>query len=114
LDLGHSSRYHFQRNEDAERDASSALSIDPKLVKALFRRAQARNAMQKWASAVQGRQLLIRRSNAELTCTLSDLNALLKIEPKNDAAKAELDKAMHAMQRVAPSVCIFTVGISSC
>lgn len=45
----------IRRNEDAERDCSSTLALDPKNVKALFRRAQARIALNKLPEAQLGK-----------------------------------------------------------
>ncbi|KAL6300068.1 hypothetical protein BKA93DRAFT_741186, partial [Sparassis latifolia] len=42
------------KNEDAERDCGAVLSLDPRSVKALFRRAQARAALQKLTDAQAG------------------------------------------------------------
>ncbi|KAL1673444.1 hypothetical protein EV122DRAFT_282993 [Schizophyllum commune] len=60
--------------EDAERDCTSTLAIDPQNVKALFRRGQARQGIGKLEDAIQ------------------DLKAALKREPNNDAVKQELAK----------------------
>ncbi|KAL1704637.1 hypothetical protein EV121DRAFT_291204 [Schizophyllum commune] len=60
--------------EDAERDCTSTLAIDPQNVKALFRRGQARQGTGKLEEAIQ------------------DLKAALKREPNNDAVKQELAK----------------------
>ncbi|KLO17296.1 hypothetical protein SCHPADRAFT_913687 [Schizopora paradoxa] len=62
------------KNEDAERDCTTSLSLKPGQVKALFRRAQARIALLKLDEARE------------------DLNQALKIEPKNDAVVVELKK----------------------
>jgi tetratricopeptide (TPR) repeat protein len=60
----------LQRWHEAEVDASTALSIDPAQVKALFRRAQARRQLRKYAGAME------------------DCQALEKLDPSNKAAKA--------------------------
>jgi len=59
--------------KDAHRDCTTALSLQPTNVKALFRRAQARKILKEYRNA------------------LSDLSVILKIEPKNSAAKKESD-----------------------
>ena len=46
--------FHLRRNEDAERDCTTSLSIKPRQVKALYRRAQAKIASQKLAEALKG------------------------------------------------------------
>ncbi|KAH8995413.1 hypothetical protein EDB92DRAFT_1772019, partial [Lactarius akahatsu] len=74
----------LSKYEDAERDCSTVLNLsNNKNVKAFFRRAQARVSLQKLGEAHNG---------AWLTCLLSDLHLqwALKIEPNNDAVKAEL------------------------
>lgn len=58
---------------EAEEDCTNALSIDKDNVKALFRRAQARKLL---------------GHNRE---GIEDLNQLLKVDPKNTAAKKEMD-----------------------
>ncbi|KAH9980926.1 hypothetical protein BGW80DRAFT_1247768 [Lactifluus volemus] len=60
------------KNEDAERDCTTVLSLSNKNVKAFFRRAQARAALNKLGEAH------------------NDLQRALRIEPNNEAVKAEL------------------------
>ncbi|KAI9511085.1 hypothetical protein F5148DRAFT_1281149 [Russula earlei] len=62
----------LSKNEDAERDCTAVLSLSNKNVKALFRRAQARVALQKLGDAH------------------NDLQKALRVEPNNEAVKAEL------------------------
>ncbi|KAF8257306.1 hypothetical protein EI94DRAFT_1671024 [Lactarius quietus] len=62
----------LSKYEDAERDCTAVLNLSKRSVKAFFRRAQARVALQKLGEAH------------------NDLQWALKIEPKNDAVKAEL------------------------
>ncbi|KAN0141011.1 hypothetical protein V8E53_001455 [Lactarius tabidus] len=64
----------LSKYEDAERDCTSVLSLSKKNVKAYFRRAQARVALQKLGEAH------------------NDLQWALKIEPKNDAVRTELGR----------------------
>ncbi|KAI0271198.1 hypothetical protein BGY98DRAFT_937076 [Russula aff. rugulosa BPL654] len=60
----------LSKNEDAERDCTTVLVLSNKNVKALFRRAQARTALQK----------------------LGEAHNALKLEPNNEAVKAELSR----------------------
>ncbi|KAL1744087.1 hypothetical protein HDZ31DRAFT_39491 [Schizophyllum fasciatum] len=60
--------------EDAERDCTSTLAIDPQNVKALFRRGQARQGVGKVDEAIK------------------DFKAALRKEPNNDAVQQELAK----------------------
>ncbi|KAH9966152.1 hypothetical protein BJV74DRAFT_289932 [Russula compacta] len=62
----------LSKNQDAERDCTTVLTLSKKNVKALFRRAQARVALQKLGEAH------------------NDLQTALKLEPNNEAVKAEL------------------------
>ncbi|KAI0061594.1 hypothetical protein BV25DRAFT_1991962 [Artomyces pyxidatus] len=62
------------KNEDAERDCTRVLTLSSNNVKAMFRRAQARIGLQKYAEARK------------------DLQAALKLEPANSAVKSELAK----------------------
>ncbi|KAI9449906.1 hypothetical protein BJY52DRAFT_1305637 [Lactarius psammicola] len=62
----------LSKYEDAERDCTAVLNLSNKNVKAFFRRAQARVSLQKLGEAH------------------NDLQWALKIEPNNDAVKAEL------------------------
>ncbi|KAL1663410.1 hypothetical protein GGF50DRAFT_116066 [Schizophyllum commune] len=71
--------------EDAERDCTSTLAIDPQNVKALFRRGQARQGIGKLEDAIQ------------------DLKAALKREPNNDAVKQELAKIEKVTKEAAHS-----------
>jgi hypothetical protein len=50
----HPSLTRRRRNEDAERDCTTVLGLSNKNVKALFRRAQARTALQKLGEAHNG------------------------------------------------------------
>ncbi|KAI0293586.1 hypothetical protein BC826DRAFT_1105018 [Russula brevipes] len=78
----------LSKNEDAERDCTTVLNLsNNKNVKALFRRAQARVALQNLA---RPRTL---GPVDRLVCPpllLSDLQTALKLEPNNEAVKAEL------------------------
>jgi hypothetical protein len=49
---------NIRRNEDAERDCTTVLGLSKTNVKALYRRAQARIALQKLGEAHNGAQLL--------------------------------------------------------
>lgn len=49
----------ISRNEDAERDCSTALQLKPGHVKALFRRAQARIELRKLQEARKGNEMRI-------------------------------------------------------
>ncbi|KAK1232172.1 hypothetical protein PQX77_004684 [Marasmius sp. AFHP31] len=62
------------KNEDASRDCTTVLSLNPSNVKALFRRGQARVDMDK------------------LTEAREDFEAAAKIEPNNQSVKDELEK----------------------
>ncbi|QRV92323.1 RNA polymerase II-associated protein 3 [Ceratobasidium sp. AG-Ba] len=64
----------LNKNEDAERDCSTVLKLQPTNVKALFRRAQARVVLGKFADA------------------RTDLLAAAKAEPGNVAVRAEFTK----------------------
>lgn len=63
----------LQKPTEAEIDCTTALSLDKDNVKALFRRAQARKMLKTHKAS------------------LEDLNQLLKVDPKNTAAKKEMD-----------------------
>lgn len=63
----------LNKPEEAEADCTKALTLEKDNVKAMFRRAQARKMMKK---------------NKE---SLEDLNQLLKVDPKNTAAKKEME-----------------------
>ena len=82
------------RNEDAERDCTTVLNLSKKNVKAFFRRAQARVALQKLGEAHNGASLIFPVFLIYLGFTFfsADLQWALKIEPKNDAVKAELER----------------------
>ncbi|TFK39052.1 hypothetical protein BDQ12DRAFT_630217 [Crucibulum laeve] len=69
------------KNEDAERDCSTVLSLNPKNTKALFRRGQARVDM--------GRLIDAQR----------DFTEALRIEPTNDSVKAELKKVAELIEK---------------
>ncbi|KAI0263415.1 hypothetical protein BC834DRAFT_1042892 [Gloeopeniophorella convolvens] len=62
----------LSKNEDAERDCTTVLTLSNKNVKALFRRGQARAALQKLGEAH------------------NDLQRALKMEPNNEAVRTEL------------------------
>uniref|UniRef100_A0A5K3FD53 RNA polymerase II-associated protein 3 n=2 Tax=Mesocestoides corti TaxID=53468 RepID=A0A5K3FD53_MESCO len=64
--------YKLERFASAETDCSMALSLNPRLVKALYRRAQSRRALGKDAEAV------------------ADLKRILDIEPHNSTALKDL------------------------
>nr|CDS32354.1 RNA polymerase II associated protein 3 [Hymenolepis microstoma] len=64
--------YKMERYASSESDCSTALNMNPKLVKGLFRRAQARKALGKVEEAI------------------SDLKRILEIEPRNSAALKDL------------------------
>ncbi|KAG6819671.1 hypothetical protein H0H93_009751 [Arthromyces matolae] len=69
------------KNEDAERDCTTVLKLNPSNAKALFRRGQARLATGKLEDAVD------------------DLTQGLKREPSNNAIKDELKKATEALSK---------------
>ncbi|KAJ7016835.1 hypothetical protein C8F04DRAFT_1159197 [Mycena alexandri] len=71
------------KNEDAERDCSTVLSLSNGNVKALFRRAQARLAMGKLSEAQ------------------SDLREAARLEPSNQSVKQELGKIGEQIQQAA-------------
>ena len=69
------------------------LNLSKKNVKAFFRRAQARVALQKLGEAHNGACLSSPFSDMfGFTLSPADLQWALKIEPKNDAVKAELER----------------------
>ncbi|CDO75142.1 hypothetical protein BN946_scf184639.g4 [Trametes cinnabarina] len=70
------------KNEDAERDCDAVLRLDPKSVKGLFRRGQARVALQK-----------LREAEA-------DFSQALKLDHANQAARQELQRVRDALQAV--------------
>ncbi|KAI0643060.1 hypothetical protein C8Q79DRAFT_1095705 [Trametes meyenii] len=70
------------KNEDAERDCDSAIHIDGKNVKGLFRRGQARVALQK------------------LRYAEADFAQVLRLDPANQAAKNELAKVQDALKAI--------------
>ncbi|THH14016.1 hypothetical protein EW146_g6278 [Bondarzewia mesenterica] len=78
------------KNEDAERDCGKVLSLSPKNVKALFRRAQARIELQKLAEARQGEFAPTTSRPNHRTKSPPDLHNALKLEPTNNAVKTEL------------------------
>ncbi|VDB85590.1 unnamed protein product [Peniophora sp. CBMAI 1063] len=73
----------LNKNEDAERDCTRVLSLSGATpnVKALFRRAQARVALQR------------------LTEAQKDLRDAQKIDPKNDAVKTELTRVASLLEK---------------
>ncbi|KAJ7750261.1 hypothetical protein B0H16DRAFT_1887875 [Mycena metata] len=71
------------KNEDAERDCSTVLTLSKGNVKALFRRAQARLAMGKLSEAQ------------------ADLKEAAKLEPANQSVKQELGKVGEQIQQAA-------------
>lgn len=68
------------KNEDAERDCTTVLRLDAKNVKAMFRRGQARVALERLKEA------------------RDDFQKALVLEPSNDAVKQELKKAEDALK----------------
>ncbi|KAI0256991.1 hypothetical protein BJV78DRAFT_1150863 [Lactifluus subvellereus] len=68
------------RNEDAERDCTTALNLSNKNVKAFFRRAQARTALDKLGEA----------HNGAWSTYVPHLQRALRIELNNEAVKTEL------------------------
>ncbi|KAK7025566.1 hypothetical protein VNI00_015919 [Paramarasmius palmivorus] len=71
------------KNEDAERDCTTVLSLSPSNVKAIFRRGQARFGMGKLDEAK------------------ADFEAAAKMEPNNQAVKDELEKIQLLAQKKA-------------
>ncbi|KAJ6541939.1 hypothetical protein B0H19DRAFT_1175283 [Mycena capillaripes] len=71
------------KNEDAERDCSTVLTLSKGNVKALFRRAQARIGMGKLSEAQ------------------ADLKEAVKLEPANQSVKLELNKVVELIQQAA-------------
>ncbi|KAK7063833.1 hypothetical protein R3P38DRAFT_2593656 [Favolaschia claudopus] len=69
------------KNEDAERDCSTVLTLSKNNVKALFRRAQARVGMGKLSEAQQ------------------DLKDAAKLEPANESVKQELSKVAELFRQ---------------
>ncbi|KAL0064281.1 hypothetical protein AAF712_008725 [Marasmius tenuissimus] len=69
------------KNEDASRDCTTVLSLNPSNVKALFRRGQARLDMDKIAEARE------------------DFEAAEKIEPNNQSVKDELEKIRQKLAK---------------
>ncbi|KAG5644906.1 hypothetical protein DXG03_007458 [Asterophora parasitica] len=69
------------KNEDAERDCTTVLTLSALNAKALFRRGQARLGMGKYDDA------------------LTDLNHALEREPENAAVKAELSKVKDLLEK---------------
>ncbi|KAI0245886.1 hypothetical protein BJV78DRAFT_1365156 [Lactifluus subvellereus] len=70
----------LSKNEDAERDCTTALNLSNKNVKAFFRRAQARTALDKLGEA----------HNGAWSTYVPHLQRALRIEPNNEAVKTEL------------------------
>lgn len=96
--MGASTRRVFRRNEDAERDCTSALSLNANNVKALFRRAQARAGIEKLPEAKQGARfdhVGLRIS----TDDVSDLEQAVKWDPKNDSAQQELKRVNELLDK---------------
>ncbi|GJJ15698.1 hypothetical protein Clacol_009976 [Clathrus columnatus] len=81
LKLNKSARY-----QDAERDCTTVLSIEPRNVKAFFRRAQARSALERYADAED------------------DLLNALRIEPSNDSIKSELSSVQSKKAETAKNL----------
>ncbi|KAI0920036.1 hypothetical protein AcV7_006045 [Taiwanofungus camphoratus] len=69
------------KNEDAERDCTTVLKLGEGNIKAVFRRGQARVAMQKLREAEV------------------DFRSALKLEPANEAVKQELKRVEEMLQR---------------
>jgi tetratricopeptide (TPR) repeat protein len=87
------SRWH-----EAEVDASTALTLDPTQVKALFRRAQARRQLRKFAGALTDLQELAKldAQNKPAQALAVEVAALLK---KQQEAKAKEPGAVQGNQR---------------
>ncbi|KAL0577124.1 hypothetical protein V5O48_004877 [Marasmius crinis-equi] len=72
------------KNEDASRDCTTVLSLNPSNVKALFRRGQARVEMQMFTDAQE------------------DFQSAAKIEPNNQAVKEEMEKLRQLPLKKSP------------
>lgn len=82
MPAGAAARLKMEEHGLAIADATKALELDPKYVKAYFRRAVA--------------QLAILRPKAALT----DLKKVVALEPKNAQAKAQLDSTQKLIRRL--------------
>ncbi|KAF9265179.1 hypothetical protein L218DRAFT_160232 [Marasmius fiardii PR-910] len=85
------------KNEDASRDCSTVLSLNPSNVKALFRRGQARVGLQMLTDAQNGAQtsflgVFFSSAQSMFSTHMIDFDAALRIEPNNQAVKDELEK----------------------
>ena len=89
------------RYSDAERDCSAALSLQDGHLKALYRRAIARKALEQYTAAVEG-DMTISIAYPRLT---SDLKSVLRVE-KNELATSELEEIeqlfMARQEKVSP------------
>ncbi|EEB93863.1 hypothetical protein MPER_07429, partial [Moniliophthora perniciosa FA553] len=83
------------KNEDAERDCTTVLTLSPSNVKAIFRRGQARLGMGKLDEAK------------------ADFEAAAKIEPGNQAVKDELEKIRVLAQKKASKTTAQSFGSSA-
>ncbi|KAI3621322.1 rna polymerase ii-associated protein 3 [Moniliophthora roreri] len=83
------------KNEDAERDCTTVLTLSPSNVKAIFRRGQARLGMGKLDEAK------------------ADFEAAAKIEPGNQAVKDELGNIQVLTQKKASKTTAQSVGSSA-
>jgi len=89
------------RNEDAERDCTTVLSLNPGNVKALFRRGQARmgtDTSEKLQEAQKGVWYGNGFVKAVHAYFPSDFQEALRLEPKNDSARAELEKVQGLLK----------------
>ncbi|QQP38304.1 Helicase ARIP4like [Caligus rogercresseyi] len=64
----------LNREKEAERDCTLAISLDPTYAKAYIRRAYARSGLKRYSDAI------------------TDYEKVLEIEPKNKMAKTEIEK----------------------
>ncbi|THV07845.1 hypothetical protein K435DRAFT_847653 [Dendrothele bispora CBS 962.96] len=71
------------KNEDAERDCTTVLSLNPGNVKALFRRGQARGSID---------------GDSKLEEAKKDFEEALRLEPKNDPVRTELEKVQGLLR----------------
>ena len=91
----------MNRNEDAERDCDRVLALDPRNIKALFRRGQARVGLQKLVDARDGASPPSHahvRPNIRSQRYDADFRHAMQLDPGNSAAKAELGKVEVALK----------------
>ena len=72
----------FYQIENVVNDCDEALRLEPSNIKALFRRGQAHKSLKMYAKSVE------------------DLETLLKLDPKNAAARKELQIAKKSLELV--------------